>query len=158
MEFLGAPWPKYIAAATDKNIKIYRLPMVEGSCPNTIEDVKNAIDVVNDEIVQGNNVLVHCRGGVGRAGLFACCWLLENLLCRTAERAISVVREQRSPKAIETLRQADYIIRYSKSVKQRYGLQYSDTMKRPKSMEADHRYTTPSINTIAQLEYDIMTA
>lgn len=98
------------------------------------------------------------KKGVGRAGLFACCWLLENLLCRTAERAISVVREQRSPKAIETLRQADYIIRYCKSVKQRYGLQYSDTMKRPKSMEADHRYTTPSINTIAQLEYDIMTA
>lgn len=27
--------------------------------------------------LQGANVLVHCRGGVGRAGLVACCWALK---------------------------------------------------------------------------------
>lgn len=26
-------------------------------------------------------MLVHCRGGVGRAGLFACCWMLKLGLC-----------------------------------------------------------------------------
>jgi len=29
---------------------------------------------------------VHCRGGVGRAGLFACCWLLKLGLCGRLER------------------------------------------------------------------------
>ncbi|KAG1451497.1 hypothetical protein G6F56_008068 [Rhizopus delemar] len=158
MEYLGAPWPKYIAAATDKNIKIHRIPMVEGGCPSTIDDMKNSVDLVNAEIMKGNNVLVHCRGGVGRAGLFACCWLLENLLCHTAERAISVVREQRSPKAIETLRQADYIIQYSKAAKQRYGLRYSNLFTKPNLVEEENGYSTPSIRAIAKLEYDIMTA
>lgn len=64
MEYLGAPWPKYIAAATDKNIKIHRIPMVEGGCPSTIDDMKNSVDLVNAEIMKGNNVLVHCRGGI----------------------------------------------------------------------------------------------
>jgi len=34
-------------------------------------------------------VLVHCRGGVGRAGLFACCWMLKLGLCRWIETDIS---------------------------------------------------------------------
>ena len=31
--------------------------------------------------LQGQNMLVHCRGGVGRAGLVACCWMLKMGLC-----------------------------------------------------------------------------
>ncbi|CEI98555.1 hypothetical protein RMCBS344292_12662 [Rhizopus microsporus] len=119
MELLGSPWPKYREIAAKNDIKVLRLPMIEGSCPETIEEAQHAIHIVNNEMNKGNNVLVHCRGGVGRAGLFACCWLLENSLCDTAERAIAIVRTQRSPKAIETLRQADYIIQYAKSLKQR---------------------------------------
>ena len=54
--------------------------------------------------------------GVGRAGLFACCWLLKNLYCLSAERAIRYIRIRRSPKAIETMRQAEFIIHYSQYV------------------------------------------
>ena len=31
--------------------------------------------------LKGINVLCHCRGGVGRAGLVACCWMLKLGLC-----------------------------------------------------------------------------
>lgn len=31
--------------------------------------------------LNGIHVLVHCRGGVGRAGLVACCWMLRLGLC-----------------------------------------------------------------------------
>ena len=31
--------------------------------------------------LQGQSILVHCRGGVGRAGLVACCWMLKMGLC-----------------------------------------------------------------------------
>lgn len=48
--------------------------------------------------------------------MFACCWLLKNLYCLSAERAIRYVRIRRSPKAIETMRQAEYVIRYSQYV------------------------------------------
>lgn len=89
----------------------------------------------------------------------ASCWLLENLFCQTAEKAISIVREQRSAKAIETLKQADYVIRYSIAMRQRQGLQNPKmAQRRPKLKKTDQRFSTPSINTIAQLEYDIMKA
>lgn len=54
--------------------------------------------------------------GVGRAGLFACCWLLKNLYCLSPERAIRFVRIRRSPKAIETMRQAEFIVQYAEYV------------------------------------------
>lgn len=54
--------------------------------------------------------------GVGRAGLFACCWLLKNRFCHSAERAIRYVRLRRSPKSIETMRQAEFIIHYARYV------------------------------------------
>jgi hypothetical protein len=38
--------------------------------------------------LQGQNVLVHCRGGVGRAGLVACCWMLKMGLCGWIQEAL----------------------------------------------------------------------
>lgn len=37
--------------------------------------------------IQGQNILVHCRGGVGRAGLVACCWMLKMGLCGWIQEA-----------------------------------------------------------------------
>ncbi|KAI7868305.1 protein-tyrosine phosphatase-like protein, partial [Spinellus fusiger] len=112
LDYLGAPWLKYYEAARAHHIDIIRLPMVEGSCPSTVDEVYQVIRHVNHTVMEGHHVLVHCRGGVGRAGLFVCCWLLENRLCASAERAIHYVRVRRSAKAIETMRQAEFIIRY----------------------------------------------
>lgn len=64
MEFLGAPWMKYELAAKDKGMRIIRLPMKEGGCPDTLKEVKDAIIEVNKDIDNGDNVLVHCRGGM----------------------------------------------------------------------------------------------
>jgi protein tyrosine phosphatase len=37
--------------------------------------------LINVYTLKGVNVLCHCRGGVGRAGLVACCWMLKMGLC-----------------------------------------------------------------------------
>ncbi|KAI9313990.1 protein-tyrosine phosphatase-like protein [Dichotomocladium elegans] len=118
LEYLGAPWPLYSAAAAKNNMHIIRLPMVEGSCPSSLAEVDHVINYINVVIRKGENVLTHCRGGVGRAGLIACCWLLNNLFCLSAERAIRYVRIRRSPKAIETMRQAEFVIHYSQHIGQ----------------------------------------
>lgn len=165
LEFLGAPWPKYIEAASRNGMQVIRLPMVEGSCPDTIEEIDAAIQLVDSRIRQGENVLTHCRGGVGRAGLFACCWLLRNLYCLSAERAIRYVRIRRSPKAIETMRQAEFIIHYSQYVcdlldKQQLFKQSTTTAPdndhhnhKPLSMSfTDHTLSVPSLADISSLE------
>jgi len=38
-------------------------------------------NVIEQYTLKGVSVLVHCRGGVGRAGLIACCWMLKMGLC-----------------------------------------------------------------------------
>ncbi|RUS35002.1 protein-tyrosine phosphatase-like protein [Jimgerdemannia flammicorona] len=116
LAFLGAPWPKYYELATKNNIDIIRLPMIEGSCPENVEGIDAIVDEVSERMKTGQNVLAHCRGGVGRAGLFACCWFLKNLYCLSPERAIRLVRMRRSPKAIETMRQAEFIVHYAEHV------------------------------------------
>lgn len=71
------------------------------------------------------SVLTHCRGGVGRAGVIACCWLLKLGLCGWAgdcesrdeaaelvRRVIGVVRTRRSLKAIETFEQARFLVEF----------------------------------------------
>lgn len=38
----------------------------------------DVVDVISSHLISGSgNILVHCRGGVGRAGLVACCVLAE---------------------------------------------------------------------------------
>ncbi|KAG2228022.1 hypothetical protein INT45_012046 [Circinella minor] len=138
LDFLGASWPKYCESATRNGMQVIRLPMIEGGCPNSIEEIDAVIQAVNVKIRQGENVLAHCRGGVGRAGVFACCWLLKNLYCLSGERSIRYVRTRRSPKAIETMRQAEFIIHYSQYIshtleqrqqQQLYHLHYNDAQK-----------------------------
>ncbi|GAN05360.1 conserved hypothetical protein [Mucor ambiguus] len=154
LEFLGAPWPKYEKAALAHDMRIIRLPMVEGGCPKTLPEVRNAVLQVNKEIYNGNNVLAHCRGGVGRAGLFAGCWLLENLLCRSVERTVHVLRERRSSKAIETYAQAEYLIRYAMALNHRLGLPFraTTTTDLSRNIPFESESGSPSIPFIAKLE------
>jgi protein-tyrosine phosphatase len=90
--------------------------------------------------LHGIPILVHCRGGVGRAGLIACCWILKLGLCgwidtytsaptfsvhpmetegqlrrdtmQLVEKAIMVIRRRRSVKAIETFEQVLFLAEY----------------------------------------------
>ncbi|KAI8801846.1 protein-tyrosine phosphatase-like protein [Cladochytrium replicatum] len=123
LEYLGAPWPKYSAAAVRKKIDIVRIPIVEGQCPQTMGELETVLIKIDERVRSGAHVLSHCRGGIGRAGLVACCFLLRNGYLSTADRAIQFVRMRRSPKAIETIMQEDYIRRYEEWIKkQRRGV------------------------------------
>jgi protein-tyrosine phosphatase len=98
LKFLGASWSQYEREADKLGIEVVRLPMAEGFCPTDVIATDKAIScVVNDYTLRGVHVLVHCRGGVGRAGLIACMWLLKLGLVR------SDVDEMRSRLPIEVL-------------------------------------------------------
>jgi ADP-ribosyl-[dinitrogen reductase] hydrolase len=57
---------------------------------------------------RGGSVLVHCRGGLGRAGTIAARLLVE--LGMEPQAAITAVREARRPQAIETLEQEAHVL------------------------------------------------
>jgi ADP-ribosyl-[dinitrogen reductase] hydrolase len=60
-------------------------------------------------VAAGNHVLVHCRGGLGRAGMVAARILVE--MGADPEAAIAAVRRARDPRAIETRAQEAWVHR-----------------------------------------------
>lgn len=58
---------------------------------------------------KGDNVLIHCRGGIGRAGMVACCVLIFLKECESAENAVQKVRGIRDKRCVESKKQYDYI-------------------------------------------------
>ncbi|KAI5480355.1 protein-tyrosine/Dual-specificity phosphatase [Pseudohyphozyma bogoriensis] len=123
LEFLGAPWPEYIATATSLGLTVVRLPMVEGFAPPSPAALDAHLEhVVKNYTLKGRSVLAHCRGGIGRAGLVASCWMLkcgflgrmdvEGGSIKVVERVIETVRRRRSPKAIETTQQVMFLVDY----------------------------------------------
>lgn len=105
--------------------------MAEGFAPPSPEVLDAHLStLITRYTLQGKNCLVHCRGGVGRAGLFACSWmiklgLLGNIISiqdpnnrtldnemKIVEKVIQVIRKRRSAKAIETPQQVQFILQY----------------------------------------------
>lgn len=94
-----------------RGMKWHHLPIVDGSPPDARFNVlwaKLKASLVED-IRNGEHVLVHCRGGLGRAGTVATLLLIE--LGASWPDALAMVRAIR-PGAVETAAQEDFIARY----------------------------------------------
>ncbi|CAG8488201.1 33961_t:CDS:2 [Racocetra persica] len=125
LAFLGVPWPKYCELAQKHNLQIIRIPMVEGGCPDTLDQMDQVVMQMDRHIQSGQRVLAHCRGGVGRAGLVACCWLLKTQFCCDADRAI---------------RQVDFIVKYADYIN-----------RKPLSHHISHDVNKVALNTVTKL-------
>jgi ADP-ribosyl-[dinitrogen reductase] hydrolase len=92
-----------------RNMLWFHLPIVDVSIPD--EQFEQAWDLAGDELRSilrgGSNVLVHCRGGLGRAGTIAARLLVE--LGMEPATAIASVRAVR-PCAIETSDQERFVL------------------------------------------------
>ncbi len=83
-------------------------PFADGGVPS---DVAQTTDFCRDlaaRIRDGERLVVHCRGGLGRAGLIGACVMLASGRCRSAEEAITWVRACR-PGTVENRLQEAYI-------------------------------------------------
>ncbi|THU80112.1 phosphatases II [Dendrothele bispora CBS 962.96] len=83
LEFLGVPWAEYERATNKLGMDVLRLPTPEGLSPSlTPADLDRELtSLIQNYTLRGIPVLVHCRGGVGRAGVIACCWIIKLGLC-----------------------------------------------------------------------------
>lgn len=126
---LGTTWSEYKQSASQVGLSILRFPMPEGLHPPNLIEFYDRIDIILQQFTfQGVDVLAHCRGGVGRASLIACAWMLRmglvaNTLTPSSQlhvdeyhhvlnilkSTISIVRRRRSIKAIETYEQVKFL-------------------------------------------------
>ena len=66
-----------------------------------------AVEWMMTALGNDGRVVIHCVGGLGRSGMIAACLLKRMGL--TTEEAIARVRSHRSPRAIETAVQEEFI-------------------------------------------------
>jgi protein-tyrosine phosphatase len=95
------PW-----TARDAGLRVRRLPIVDVDVPRSMADVIEVVRIVLAVASAGDTVVIHCRGGLGRAGTIASCCLVA--LGHGAEKAVAVVRAAR-PGAVETDGQARFV-------------------------------------------------
>jgi ADP-ribosyl-[dinitrogen reductase] hydrolase len=89
-------------------IAYLRLPIPDFGVPGAAWEARWAKEgpLLIDRLHAGQNVLLHCKGGLGRTGMIAARILVEMGL--SAEQAIKSVREAR-PGTIETAAQEAYV-------------------------------------------------
>ena len=97
-------------AVRDRHMEWWHLPIPDGMPPQPDFEEKwtKAGEAIRDRLRLGFDVLVHCKGGLGRAGTVAACLLVELGVC--PGDAIRRVRTAR-PGAIENRHQEDSVER-----------------------------------------------
>ncbi|KAI1796336.1 phosphatases II [Ganoderma leucocontextum] len=86
MQTLGVTWSEYVHTANGLGIDVQRIPIPEGLGPMDPAVLDSHLTkLIESYTLHGDAILVHCRGGVGRAGIIACCWMLKLGLCGWTE-------------------------------------------------------------------------
>lgn len=85
-------------------------PIVDREVPNSKADLVHLIAQLNAELAQGKDVVIHCRQGIGRAGLAASSLLITAGV--DPENAASEVSEARGLAVPETAEQRAWLAQF----------------------------------------------
>lgn len=111
---LGVQPSDYPRSLTNCGIQLITYPIIEMAAPPSIESASDLLSSIEGIVQSGGGVLVHCRGGIGRAGTIAACYLLYKGLASNPKSAIEAIRAARDPRCVESRRQTDFICSYAK--------------------------------------------
>lgn len=102
--------------AVDYGIEVLWFPVKDTQCPESEEEFAAAIGRVVGALREGQTVIIHCKGGLGRTGLTAAACLLSAGSSLTADEAIRAVRRARAG-AVENERQEEFVARYARGLR-----------------------------------------
>ena len=112
-EFDRLKIPTLRERATELGIHSIWFPIVDGSIPADLENFARTITEITNLVDSGRTVVVHCMGGLGRAGLTSSCVLISKGI--SPDEAIKEVRLARTG-AIETLEQEEFVRSFHQSL------------------------------------------
>ncbi|GIL51567.1 hypothetical protein Vafri_7535 [Volvox africanus] len=104
----------YAAAVEEHGMEYLHLPIIEMAAPSNVSQAASVVDAVADRLQDGRTVVMHCKGGVGRAGMMAACVLVRLGVRIGPAEAIAAVRQHRRG-AVESMRQEAFVAAYCRS-------------------------------------------
>jgi protein-tyrosine phosphatase/nicotinamidase-related amidase len=105
-EFVGYGVETLLTRYCDHHFDLKHLPILDGRVPSP-DQMQEMIEWLAERLAKGKTILLHCVGGLGRAGTVAACFLRTQGL--DGDSAIKTVRAARSLRAIETEIQEQFI-------------------------------------------------
>ncbi len=120
-EYRGYKIPELFERDTVEGIEVLRFAIEDMDVPREAEaeEYEGLIRNVADRMREGKNVVVHCRGGLGRTGTVAAC-VLVLLGGHSADEAIDVVRAARRG-TVQTTDQEGFVRRFEETIRGRGG-------------------------------------
>ena len=130
---IGCDVKKYERACQQHGIELMKYPIIEMAPPEDVAQFHaDVVAKVLESMRQGHNVLAHCRGGIGRAGLLACCvsyCLLgtgPSPQVKTPKDVIAHVRSKRDRRCVESRKQEERATNSNLSIQRKNQLAYKN--------------------------------
>ena len=98
----------------EQNINFLAFPIVDRSIPLSLPDFSQFARKVASLLRENKSMVVHCRQGVGRAGLLAACVLIINGV--SADEALANISQARGCVVPETEEQKTFVEKFAKAV------------------------------------------
>ena len=105
--------PTLIEDAEKIGLKVRRLPIPDGGVLPDPQPVRDLVQFIRREQAAEGHLVIHCAGGLGRAGTVAGCLLVESGL--SAQEALATLQRVRALNCPETQAQRNFISLYWKS-------------------------------------------
>jgi protein-tyrosine phosphatase len=118
-EYRGYQIPELLERDNIGGIEILRFAIKDMGVPREAESERfeSTVRDIVQRLEQGQNVVVHCRGGLGRTGTVTACALVA-LGRHSADEAIGAVRETRKG-TVQTREQEDFVRLFEATVRNR---------------------------------------
>jgi len=120
-EYQGYKIPELFERDVMEGIEVLRFAIEDMNVPKEAEadEYEGLIKSIVNRMREGKNVVVHCRGGLGRTGTVAACVLVA-LGDHSAAEAITTVRAARRG-TVQTRDQEDFVRRFEEALRGREG-------------------------------------
>lgn len=99
----------------EQSIEFLSFPIVDRNIPVSLPEFSRFVEKVASLLRENKSVVVHCRQGVGRAGLLAACALIRNGI--SADEALSRISQARGCVVPETEKQKVFVLNFAEEVR-----------------------------------------